>query len=285
MTSAEGNSTPPDPPLADEEVDRLLREAEALTLEISKETGVETRDQDTLPPGADSEVPLDAEAAAENAKSQVQELASVLSDDEVNKLIQGAVEASEAEEPPSDAITECMPESGLNVEHAPTSDDLPGSDPGASAAGLAPLTSQATESDPESPIVSGRDDPPQAAKPGPAAPEANASERTTPEPGDSEKDPAESEQKQARKKVPLRARIKTSIRFARRCGATALFALPNACLGTLILLDRPFAGLTATTKRRIGLIGIITVVMGILSFVLPMLLSNNPYEDIEPYLP
>ena len=270
MTSAEGNSTPPDPPLADEEVDRLLREAEALTLEISKETGVETCDQDTLPPGTDSEVPLDAEAAAENAKSQVQELASVLSNDDVNELIQRAAEASEAEEPPSGAITECAPESGLSVEHAPTGEDLPGSDLGAAAAGLAPLTSQATESDPESPIVSGREDPQQAAKP---------------EPVDSETHPAESEQEQARKKIPLRARIKTAIRFARRCGATALLALPNACLGTLILLDRPFAGLTATTKRRIGLIGIITVVMGILSFVLPMLLSNNPYEGIEPYLP
>ena len=116
MTSAEGNSTPPDPPLADEEVDRLLREAEALTLEISKETGVETCDQDTLPPGTDSEVPLDAEAAAENAKSRVQELASVLSNDDVNELIQQAAEASEAAEPPSDAITECAPESGLSVE-------------------------------------------------------------------------------------------------------------------------------------------------------------------------
>lgn len=294
MAGPEGNPTPRDPsPMADEEVDRLLREAEALTDEISNETGVENRNEDVAPADADPDAPVDVEAAAERASNRAREVADVLSDDEGDAPKGGAASAESASGRSADAQyespeladastdeagapTEEPPDvstakSGLRVEHDPKGGDSPHSGDRASAAELPPLTSRNADSIKPAPPRPRASTPAAAA----AAPEAESGESST------EAGAGEATQPASRSSV--KAGLTASLGFARRCGSAALFALPNACLGALILLDRPFAGLSANTKRRIGLMGIVTVVMGMLSFVLPILLADNPYKDMPPY--
>jgi hypothetical protein len=67
-----------------------------------------------------------------------------------------------------------------------------------------------------------------------------------------------------------------------RVAKAAALAIPHAFLGILEAIDRPFAGLSPKTKRAIGYVALITVVMGIASLVLPSLLNNNPYANMPP---
>jgi len=46
-------------------------------------------------------------------------------------------------------------------------------------------------------------------------------------------------------------------------------------------VDRPFAGLSGTARNRLGLIGLVSLVTGVLSFVLPSLLRSNPYAHLD----
>lgn len=53
-------------------------------------------------------------------------------------------------------------------------------------------------------------------------------------------------------------------------------------LRPLVVLDRPFAGLSPAAKRRIGYIAMVTLLMGLVSFVLPTMCEHNPYQDMQP---
>lgn len=57
----------------------------------------------------------------------------------------------------------------------------------------------------------------------------------------------------------------------------------KATISVVVLIDKPFAGLSATTKLALGLIGLVSLIMGIAAIFLPKLLQSNPFENIAPY--
>jgi hypothetical protein len=59
-------------------------------------------------------------------------------------------------------------------------------------------------------------------------------------------------------------------------------AIPNLFMYSVILADRPFARLSPATKQTLGVVGLITLVMGVASIVLPKVLRSNPYAMMEP---
>jgi hypothetical protein len=66
--------------------------------------------------------------------------------------------------------------------------------------------------------------------------------------------------------------------LAGRVGSHAL----RTILKPLVVIDRPFAGLSLATKKRIGYVALITFLMGLISFVLPGFCEHNPYRDMAP---
>lgn len=79
---------------------------------------------------------------------------------------------------------------------------------------------------------------------------------------------------------PLSVRIGRSLAMTLR---NVVVAVPNNFVRLFILLDRPFAGFSPSTKLALGLIGLISLLMGIAAFVLPKFGGHNPYEGLKPY--
>lgn len=65
-----------------------------------------------------------------------------------------------------------------------------------------------------------------------------------------------------------------------KVGKFAALAMPYTILFFLKIVDRPFAGLSPTAKNLIGFSGIATLILGIASWVLPGMLKSNPYEAL-----
>ena len=57
----------------------------------------------------------------------------------------------------------------------------------------------------------------------------------------------------------------------------------KAAIAVVVFIDKPFAGLSATTKLALGLIGLISLIMGVAAIFLPKLLQSNPFEQVGPY--
>jgi hypothetical protein len=57
----------------------------------------------------------------------------------------------------------------------------------------------------------------------------------------------------------------------------------KAAIAVVVFIDKPFAGLSATTKLALGLIGLISLIMGVAAIFLPKLLQSNPFEHVGPY--
>ncbi|MFQ5424560.1 MAG: hypothetical protein ACE5F9_11340 [Phycisphaerae bacterium] len=298
MAESEDNTTPEPVPLADADVDRLLREAEVLTEEIVSETGAERPDPDGAADAAGTIEAGDAIAAVEDAEQKILQLEDVLgAADEAASTSQVAAETDDESPPvvdqvaraptsepgeeyspessPSapDAPTEGPAPSGPQVEHNESGVDISASPEGADAASLMP------------PLTAPESDTDAGAEPDtPVAADDNTADNPDDE-GSTETDVAvdESASVPAAKRT-IRQVAVAALRAGRRVFLTAMLALPNAFLRTLIVLDRPFAGLSPQAKRRIGLIGLVTLLMGLASILLPSLLHHNPYADIGPYL-
>lgn len=57
----------------------------------------------------------------------------------------------------------------------------------------------------------------------------------------------------------------------------------KATISVVVLIDKPFAGLSVTTKLALGLIGLVSLIMGVAAIFLPKLLQSNPFEHVGPY--
>jgi hypothetical protein len=83
-------------------------------------------------------------------------------------------------------------------------------------------------------------------------------------------------------KVPLKNRLAT----IGRCVLDGLTVVPNTIanfvLRLFVLLDRPFREMSSEAKLRIGLVGLVTILMGSAAWVLPCMISHNPYLEIGP---
>ncbi len=298
MAEGEDNTMPEPVPLADADVDRLLREAEVLTEEMVSETGAERPDPDGAAGAVGAIETGDAIAAVEDAEQKILQLDEVLgaadeaasigrvaaeTDGESPQLVDHVARAPTSEpgeeySPESSpsapgAQTEGPAPSGPQVEHNESGIEISASPEGADAASLMPpLTAPESNTDvgagPEAPVAA----------------EDDATDESDDE-GSTETGVAvdESASGPATKRT-IRQIAVAALRAGRRASLTAMLALPNTFLRTLIVLDRPFAGLSPRAKRRIGLIGLVTLLMGLMSIVLPGMLKHNPYADIGPYL-
>lgn len=78
-------------------------------------------------------------------------------------------------------------------------------------------------------------------------------------------------------KKKLSGSVRMTLRFFKSCIAVAL----NCMLLTLSVLDWPFRSMSHRLKGAIGLIGLVTLVMGIMSWVLPGMMHENPFEHMD----
>ncbi len=60
-----------------------------------------------------------------------------------------------------------------------------------------------------------------------------------------------------------------------------MVACINVVIDGLVLVDKPFRNLSPATKKIVGLIGLVTLGMGLAAWFLPALLNSNPFEYLD----
>jgi hypothetical protein len=245
-------SSNPPAPLSDAEIDRLLREAEALTSEVAAMTGAAGR----APAGAVSIEPgtaADPLAALEAVQANVLNIDDIISASIPDELppdayagagsrtawqpgaaaFDGAAGLKAFEAGPrieNDSSEELMPPSGLRVEHGER-------------------TGEAGEQDP----ATKRDSP------------GGAEPATQPE--------------SARQWTDWRGAVRrlaglpaAGVRVLRR---SLRMSVPRWGAWALVAVDWPFRRVSTETKNKIGVIAIITLLMGVVSWTLPVFVTFN----------
>ncbi len=247
---------PEDPPVTvtDDEVERLLSQAQSLAADIASLTGSGEQPAASTPPVLDAEVPPpDPIAATATVEQTVNELAD---------LVGVGTDGPAAESRPPDEAPAPQETAALLDPPEPP----PPVDPTAAVehpneaetAGIAfdqALVGEVEVDLDESAL--------------PPAPPAGERE-----------DPPRGWRRAA--SIPLRKRL---LDLQQRLTAGAgRFArgMPGGIVGVFVLLDRPFAGLSPTTKQALGYVALVTILMGIASLVVPGLLESNPYAEIPP---
>lgn len=259
--------TPEDAPLSpgNEEIEALLQQAESLVSDIAGSVGLEQS------PALPTPMPEEADplTAVEMATYQVEQLEEAV---------------GEAPAEPDDvAPTMDMPDAVREFTGADAARDLLSAPVG--AADL-PAPSQLSAAD-RAPVLE-----PEETGHAPADSKSRRAATALAEPEavpqshhsvTSEGPVAETEAAIEESAVPVRRSL------ARRIGAVLLLvcrnilvAVPNSLIRLVILLDRPFAGLSPNAKLVLGMIAIVTLVMGGLAIALPKLMQDNPYSSIAP---
>jgi len=80
--------------------------------------------------------------------------------------------------------------------------------------------------------------------------------------------------------APARTFREQTVAVCRFCLAGLRFAVKTpllVCGVALGAIDRPFAGLSPSTKRYIGYVAIATLIIGLASIIVPPMLRHNPY--------
>lgn len=245
-----------DPPLtvADDEVERLLSQAQSLAADIATLAKVEE------PAVASPDIPIDLEqgkldpaAATATLEQSVAELAGLVGDPDA---------AASARPDPSSSPEPAIP----SVPSAPPQDaghglaDDPDHEAATSRHGLAETGGIAFDDA----LVGDVD--------------VNLDESATPVPV--EEIATKSSFRAAAVASSLRERLTTWRRKLSTAGVRLAHRMPGGLVGVFVLFDRPFAGLSPATKQAIGYVAIVTILMGIASLVLPGLLESNPYVQI-----
>ncbi len=256
---------PDDAPLSvgDEEVERLLQEAESLTAEIADDAGVETvpPDPDSAPqlgdhdqPGGQREPRPDPLTAAARAEKAVKGLGDLLND-------------SDADTPPGTATPTLATPSDATPE-----DEL---------ASPPPPQQDADDFDGFSGLTDDDHDVFDAAATGGGTSEDH-DETQTPD----DRPTAAGEQTSAGDESanPERPAIwprcagafKTTVSRLRK----APKAVPAGIRAVIIWTDKPFAGVSLGVKRALGAVALASILTGIAAWVLPGALAHNPFADM-----
>lgn len=275
------NEEPDNPPTPDdvptssgtEEIEKLLAQAESLVNDIAGTVGVEPagRGSEGLPTPMPEEP--DALTVVEMATHQVEELERAVDAEASSKTVEvveaprqepsipDAVQAFESAapaEPVGEAVKPVIrstESSGRGIGARAGAVDVKGEQEGAAATAVV-----------EAPPVRGQGE----------RKESEAADATQAVEADAEiREPST-----AGDKKRLARRVAMSVYMALRNVAVAV---PNSMLRVLMVLNKPLAGLSSGTRMIIGLIGLISLVMGGLAFVLPKLMHHNPYADMKPY--
>lgn len=80
----------------------------------------------------------------------------------------------------------------------------------------------------------------------------------------------------------LRKRIGCMIRIAAVSTKDGVILFLNAMLNLMTFFDLPVRKLSVRSKHTIGIIGLVTLFMGVLAWALPPLLRHNPFEKLDP---
>lgn len=254
MPEPDKTPLPEDPPVTvtDDEVERLLSQAQSLAADIASLTGSGEQPTASTLPVLDAEAsPPDPIAATATVEQTINELADLV----------GAAndELSTEPRPPDEAPTSQETADLLDAPDSP-----PPAAPTATAehpneartAGIA--FDQALVGEVEVDLDES------------ALPPA-------PPPGEEEAPPGGWRRATS---IPMRKRLlDLRQRFTTGAGRLAR-GMPGGVVGVFVFLDRPFAGLSPTIKQALGYVALVTILMGIASLLLPGLLESNPYVQI-----
>ncbi len=262
MDTQENTSLPEDPPVTvgENEVERLLDQAQSLAEEIASSTGADADAPESPPaaraPAEDAADPLAGADAVEKTLAELGDLVNGTQSTEAN-----------GEDGPA-------PDPAAGVSTGPAGQD-------------APVVAEATE--PHADRETARDEPTDEALIDDLDTELAAAidvDLSEPLPGAGSDADAQTPDKSQQAKPRTRRSIKQLIAASRHlvvdAAKPAAVTVVNAILLPILILDRPFANLSPTTKRRIGQLALITVLMGIISLVLPGMFEHNPYEHLDP---
>jgi hypothetical protein len=262
MDNEENSPQPDDPPVTtgEDEVERLLAQAQALADDIATTTGVESaeRDQDSAPSSQD--VPTgdqsDALAAAETVEGKVTDLEGLV--------------VGEASEP--------APAEGADGQPPAKSKDPPAK-PGAEAidppAEIAP-PDKVDAADAAPP----RDDPANRDTDTLLAGDVDLDLGRPEEAEDDAGKGDETDSAESRPKGSFKERIAAARSSVTRTGHWVTNAVCRATATAFLVLDRPFANVPRRAKKLLGIIGLITLLTGVAAWVLPGMLEHNPYEHL-----
>ncbi len=289
------NQPPPDdsPPTTGEaEVDNLLDQAQSLVDDIASTVGGPTDQPDPDKPPDDASLTVDepdTSASLEAVEEKLADLDELVGGDTpsepvpetaeqatptedtaaTSKASEEAVESPPDSEPLSDSVASSGKQDGDEAApdvQAPASHPLLGDDGDAAFQGeLGSETDFGSEGD----LDLGGD-----------------ADLAEPEPP-AEKDDQPTQQNQAESKTvspprPVKQRIIDTAEATGRRLRSGVMIAPRAISAILVGLDRPFSRFSPSTKKVIGFIAITTVLMGIISMILPGLFKHNPYESLPP---
>ncbi len=265
MTDSPDAPPPDDAPLSvgEEEVERLLQEAEALTAQIAEDAGVDAEpadpeavpgEEDHDPPGEEGEARPDALTAAAKVEQAAKGLGDLLTDADAD--------ASTGTTTPSPAAPASeTPEDELASLPAPQqdADDFDGFS-GLTAEDHAVFNSATdgdagTDGEDEVQAPGGRP-----AEDGDETPSIVASAH--PEPV-------------AWSQLCVRGLQSTVSRLRQ-----APKAVPAALRAAIIWTDKPFADISLGVKRILGAVALASILTGIAAWVLPGALAHNPFADM-----
>ncbi len=257
MSEQEQPSLPEDPPvtIAEDEVDRLLAQAQDLANDISSTAGSESAKPD---PDKAPETPVDDErdplASAEAVDEALGQLAELVDD------AQPDGEAPQTTAPP------------VTKEARPDASD-PSSETRSAAAqsetsGIHIDESELIDADVRCDL--GDDLNVDLAEPG---------ERAAVQGGDG---PRVSWRQRLGEVRSIKSVLPKLPGMAVALAGRGVSSMLTTILRPLVVLDRPFAGLSPAMKRRIGHVALVTLLMGLVSFVLPTMCDHNPYQDMQP---
>ena len=232
------------PGMEDQEVEQLLNRADSLTAEIMTDTGLES-------PETDSD---------HNQGTEFNETEAIV-EPGGSEALDNQSEEPDAEEAASQAVEQVKELNDLLRD--------PDASPTSKSEGDA--TEEKSPPPPKKPEADGEK--------GSQAPDDEMSAAPTDESdlaADGHDDALES-------KLSIKQKIVTASRSAVRVFTALPVLVLNSLLKSLIWLDRPFANIPTGVKRGLGIVALATLLAGIATWVLPTLLSQNPFEDMDRY--
>lgn len=273
MAESPNNPNPDQPPLTigDQEIERLLQQAESLTNEIVEGVGAEASPDAPTgnPAGQLGDAEPDPEAAVELVTQDVAQLVAEVSEPP----------AAPSAEPFDAEAVDAEPDGGMTANEPETAESVAAIDQDVEATDddAAIESAEANEADELAPIESGT---PDAAVTETMVVAAAVEQSTAPQ----QESPLPPVAMAADDSVPPRRTFSGHVKHAAIYTArTVVFAVPNICIRLLMLLDWPFRQMSPGVKNALGVIGLITMMMGGVAMVAPSMMKHNPYAAMPPF--
>ena len=83
--------------------------------------------------------------------------------------------------------------------------------------------------------------------------------------------------------LSVKERLAASYGLAARWGRAVPIGVANGGLSIFVALDRPFHDVTPGMKRALGMLALATLLAGIIIWILPSIMNDNPFAQMERY--